>query len=899
MGVHHIHPRRIEERRPPHPRHVERLIDRYPRVKPRAHVGTFPREVEREHRHQPPLRPQRIRQGDGQHLAPADMKAQKRDQHVPRLPGCRHQRGRVEDLGKGPQTRLHPAAVILRGDLLQEPRPRLGRRAPQAHDLLQNPQVFFVIEPLPETARRRVPVMLAEMRDSVGHEGDLPRPRQVQIQKPVATDAEAPRAVPNGARQALAAEDAAADIRDHVAHAQRARDPLCRRPRQGRVPDAGLGRLAIGVKPVARAAIAIGELDAPEGDGDRFVDKGRHDAGKEIAVGEIVAFADPDQIARGKRYPLFPLGEHIARVAVVEDQPRLDPQPRNLGRDHRAAVIGRTIVKDDQLKLGISLIGDRLQALWQIGRVVVVRHDDRHPRAEAGRAQVGIGYRLAPLGPAVAGVMHQRVLPRRLQVGVPVEVEARRKPRRRVMAQLPAQHQVMQRRVDPAGCVPRGIEGGIDQRRDRRQIGWVVGIPIRGRGDGRAGLPPFGAAMQDPVQEGVDPPRRDIGVGVQIEPRVEPRGGVTPLAPAQDQIMQQRRHAVMVQIGVRPAIEGIVEGRRDARDLHRRQPQRVARIGRRPRPCGGVARDPPFGAAMQHPVDKGVFKPSGDIGVGPDVEPRAEVAAGIAPFAPADGHEMHERVGPPRHHIGVTGQIEGIVEGRAQGGQAARGHAGQFRRNRRQAQPPPGCHPMGEGMARRRGMGRGVMPGVEIGPWIAPLAPAKAQVMQQRVIPACRDIRILAQVIPGVEGGAQRGQVRRVNPVDPGRNGITPHGPAPAHPMQEGVFGQHVLRGGIKPRVEIRPRVAPFDAALRKVMHQRVEPRRHHVRVLAQVIGRVEGRSQRGKRWQRIPGQGRRERGLRLGEPLRGHCAAACRVRPKTICVRNRNCRSVICCGVR
>ena len=95
---------------------------------------------------------------------------------------------------------------------------------------------------------------------------------------------------------------------------------------------------------------------------------------QEPPIREVVGLCDPDVLPLSQIDPPIPLGKYTSRVAVVfEDS---DPFAGEVVAKHILAVVGRSIVEIDDLKVLIGLQEDAVDPLPQKAGIVVVGNDD-------------------------------------------------------------------------------------------------------------------------------------------------------------------------------------------------------------------------------------------------------------------------------------------------------------------------------------------------------------------------------------------------------------------------------------------------------------------------------------------------------------------------------------------
>ena len=384
---------------------------------------------------------------DGEQFAAAEHEAEAA--HHPMLALSLGRRAQTGQRGEYVAARRRHAEVAPgMGKAVNESVAGPGRNRPIPIEALQYLLVLGVIIELVEVAGRCVPAVLAKIGHRIRVECNAAAGGDLDVKIPVAADPVTPRFVPNGLVQWLFAHDAAADVGDHVVAAEGAAEPFAGVAGDGSRPYAGLGVLAITVETGVHAALDVAELDFPEGDHHGPIGEIGNQMRQRVRLAQIVAFANPDQLAVGKRDTALPLREHIAGVLFVVDL--LDRKRRARGHlvEDVETRVGRGVVEQNQLDAAIGLTKDRLEPLAQKGRVVVVRHDDRNQRRVLRQALGEIRRRGPLLVPTVADIVQERVDARCRQLRIAAKVEVGRKLRRRVETLFPAKRHVVVQRIE-------------------------------------------------------------------------------------------------------------------------------------------------------------------------------------------------------------------------------------------------------------------------------------------------------------------------------------------------------------------------------------------------------------------------------------------------------------------
>jgi hypothetical protein len=120
------------------------------------------------------------------------------------------------------------------------------------------------------------------------------------------------------------------------------------------------------------------ELDSTETDCDTTFLEHWNQLFQEVGLTEIVALADPNEIAAAIVDALSPLAKDIAGIPFIEDGADTIRMAGAVSLDDCPAFVYRTIVEDENLNVAVSLAKYRFDPLLEKGSVVVVRNDGRN-----------------------------------------------------------------------------------------------------------------------------------------------------------------------------------------------------------------------------------------------------------------------------------------------------------------------------------------------------------------------------------------------------------------------------------------------------------------------------------------------------------------------------------------
>jgi len=118
--------------------------------------------------------------------------------------------------------------------------------------------------------------------------------------------------------------------------------------------------------------ISVHEVGLAVGQFNTFVAlNGIHEVCKQVNMGKVVRFGNPNVLAPGQIHPLFPLPEWATRIVCVKTGAN-SLILRCVPFYHLTAVVGGAIIKDNDLNIIVSLMKNALNPLWQKAGMVVI-----------------------------------------------------------------------------------------------------------------------------------------------------------------------------------------------------------------------------------------------------------------------------------------------------------------------------------------------------------------------------------------------------------------------------------------------------------------------------------------------------------------------------------------------